>query len=42
MTCSVMVFTREPDAAAREAPGYPPPLVDDRAAMAEHRQRTRR
>jgi deoxyribodipyrimidine photolyase len=32
----------EPDAAARTAPGYPAPLVDHRAAMAEYRQRTRR
>ena len=32
----------EPDAADRTALGYPPPLVEHRAAMAEYRQRTRR
>jgi deoxyribodipyrimidine photo-lyase len=32
----------EPGADARTALGYPPPLVDHRAAMAEYRQRARR
>jgi deoxyribodipyrimidine photo-lyase len=32
----------KPDVAARTALGYPAPLVDHRAAMAEYRQRTRR
>jgi deoxyribodipyrimidine photo-lyase len=32
----------EPPAAVREALGYPPPLVDHHAAIAEYRRRPRR